>query len=354
MKQPTPSSAIAELGKIQCNVVGTPDYVKVACILILVKGHTLSVVSDFLEIELSTVYVAVYQSKGIDGLFESCHKGYWGLLDSRQLSVLRKELLEHIYTDTKSVAAWIKVTFGIEYTPQGVVDLLNRIGFTYNYKKISEVPCEADSSKQEAFARELTDLLPKMAMPDDAVVYYAGGIHPTHNSRSTYAWIDKGKRLEQPTVCGLDRVNINELLNVHDVTDVIVHDCESVNAEFTKSLYQEALERHPEASVIYIVAGNARYYHNKKLKEWVDRTKIKQIFLPPYSPNLNLIERLWKFLRKKIINTGFYRIKEKFKQAIRDFFVNIRAYKEKLESLLTLKFSLCNSQDISFYYNPKK
>ena len=344
MKQPTPSSAIAELGKIQCNVVGTPDYVKVACILILVKGHTPSVVSDCLGIDLSTVNVAVYQSKGVDGLFESCHKGYWGLLDSRQLSVLRKELLEHIYTDTKSVAAWIKVTFGMEYTPQGVVDLLNRIGFTY--KETSEVPCEADSSKQEAFAMELTDLLPKM--PDDAVVYYAGGVHPTHNSRSTYAWIEKGERLEQPTVCGLDRVNINGLPNVHDVTDVIAHDCESVNAEFTKSLYQEALERHSEPSVIYIVSDNARYYHNKKLKEWVDRTKIKQIFLPPYSPNLNLIERLWKFLRKKIINTGFYRTKEKFEQAIRDFFVNIGAYKEELESLLTLKFRLCNSQDIFF------
>ena len=92
----------------------------------------------------------------------------------------------------------------------------------------------------------------------------------------------------------------------------------------------------------------ARYYHNKKLKEWVNGTKIKQIFLPPYSPNLNLIERLWKFLRKKVINTGFYRTKEKFRQAVKDFFDNIGNYKEELESLLTLKFRLCDSQTISF------
>ena len=69
------------------------------------------------------------------------------------------------------------------------------------------------------------------------------------------------------------------------------------------------MDRHPEAPFIYIISDNARYYHNKKLKEWVDGTKIRQIFLPPYSPNLNLIERLWKFLRKKVINTGFYRTK---------------------------------------------
>ena len=154
--------------------------------------------------------------------------------------------------------------------------------------------------------------------------------------------------MEQPTVSGRDRVNINGLLNAHDVTDVIAHDCESVNAESTKEVYQAALDRHPEAPFIYIISDNARYYHNKKLKEWVDRTKIRQIFLPPYSPNLNLIERLWKFLRKKVINTGFYRTKEKFRQAVKDFFDNIGNYKEELESLLTLKFRLSNSQTISF------
>ncbi|MBS5552872.1 MAG: transposase [Bacteroides sp.] len=87
---------------------------------------------------------------------------------------------------------------------------------------------------------------------------------------------------------------------------------------------------------------------SKELKKWVEGTRIRQIFLPPYSPNLNLIERLWKFLRKKVINTGFYRTKEKFRQAINRFFENIGDYKEELESLLTLKFRLCNSQTISF------
>ena len=71
------------------------------------------------------------------------------------------------------------------------------------------------------------------------------------------------------------------------------------------------------------------------------------IFLPPYSPNLNLIERLWKFLRKKVINTGFYRTKGAFKKAVMDFFDRIGCYKEELESLLTLNFRLINSQTIS-------
>ena len=73
-----------------------------------------------------------------------------------------------------------------------------------------------------------------------------------------------------------------------------------------------------------------------------------ELIRKPFLFDYNLIERLWKFLRKKVINTGFYRTKEKFRQAIKDFFDNIGAYKEELESLLTLKFRLCNSQTISF------
>lgn len=55
--------------------------------------------------------------------------------------------------------------------------------------------------------------------------------------------------------------------------DVSANDCESVNVEFTKEVYQATLERRPEASVIYIISDNASYYHNKKL-EWVDGMKV--------------------------------------------------------------------------------
>ncbi|MEB3074903.1 hypothetical protein [Capnocytophaga gingivalis] len=57
---------------------------------------------------------------------------------------------------------------------------------------------------------------------------------------------------------------------------------------------------------------------------------------------------MWKFLRKKVINTGFYRNKTEFRDAIRNFFDNIHTYKKELESLLTLNFRLINSQTISF------
>ncbi|MEI3119244.1 MAG: winged helix-turn-helix domain-containing protein [Parabacteroides johnsonii] len=59
-----------------------------------------------------------------------------------------------LYTEAKSVSSWISQTFGIHYTVQGCVSLLNRMGFTY--KKTSEIPCEADHDRQEEFMKELS------------------------------------------------------------------------------------------------------------------------------------------------------------------------------------------------------
>ena len=113
------------------------------------------------------------------------------------------------------------------------------------------------------------------------------------------------------------------------MTEVIAHECPSVDTDSAIALYKVALEKLPEAESIYIITDNARYYLSKKLREWVEGTKIKQIFLPLYSPNLNLIERLWKFLRKEIINTKFYRTKHEFQDTVLKFFDNIASYRKE-------------------------
>ena len=61
-----------------------------------------------------------------------------------------------------------------------------------------------------------------------------------------------------------------------------------------------------------------------------------QVFLPPYSPNLKLIERLWKFLRQKIINTAFYRTKGPLKTAVLAFFARLPEFGPELASRMRL------------------
>ena len=66
------------------------------------------------------------------------------------------------------------------------------------------------------------------------------------------------------------------------------------------------------------------------------------IFLPTYSPNLNIIEMLWKFMKKKVFSE-YHETPEEFRTATRKFFQYIRKYKNELETLLTENFQLLDS-----------
>ncbi|MDR2440845.1 MAG: transposase, partial [Planctomycetaceae bacterium] len=97
------------------------------------------------------------------------------------------------------------------------------------------------------------------------------------------------------------RININGALDI-DTHTVEVVISPSVNGEAVKRLMDKLIENNPEAKTIYMILDNARYYHSKEAEEYRKKLgKIIFVFLPPYSPNLNIVERIWKFFKKKIL-----------------------------------------------------
>jgi transposase len=329
------------LREYQRNAKDRLVYIRVTVILMLDMGKTVEEVETVLGIDASTIYRygKSYQNKGLDEYLRTGFEGYWGRLSCKQVSVLRIELKSRLYTTSKEVCDFIQTAFDITYTEDGVVKLLHRIGF--GYKQTKQVPCECDTEKQEAFVKELMELVRHVeASGGKEAIYFTDGVHPTHNTRSANGWIEVGCEFEQKTVSGRDRVNINGAINALAVEDVKVVVCDSVNAQSTKELYKKILDENPQLEAVHIISDNARYYKNSELGEWINNTPIRQIFLPPYSPNLNPIERLWKYMRKKVINTSFFRKKEDFKKAIINFFKTIKDYKEDLSTLITLKFHI--------------
>ena len=115
---------------------------------------------------------------------------------------------------------------------------------------------------------------------------------------------------------------------------------DTINADSTIDLFSKVEAKHPDAQTIYIIVDNARYYHSLLLKEYVKGTKIKLIFLPPYSPNLNLIERYWKFFKKKVLNNQYYETFEEFRRACQSFFQKQKKYLPELRALLTENFHI--------------
>jgi transposase len=90
---------------------------------------------------------------------------------------------------------------------------------------------------------------------------------------------------------------------------------------------------------ITIVLDNARYQHCKAVEALAKELGITLMFLPSYSPNLNLIERLWKFVKKKCLYNKYYETFEDFKNSINDCLNNIdKQYKSEVATLMTLNF----------------
>ena len=93
---------------------------------------------------------------------------------------------------------------------------------------------------------------------------------------------------------------------------------------------------------ISILLDNAKYQVCNAVRERAATLNIELMFLPSYSPNLNLIERLWKWVKKDCLNCEYYSKFSEFKEAIDNSLNKIitgQAQKE-LNSLLRLNFQL--------------
>ncbi|MBB4045285.1 helix-turn-helix domain-containing protein [Bacteroides reticulotermitis] len=114
------STEIAILERYQRNFSDRRSYVKVTCILMIGKGLSPKEVSDYLDIDDSTVYryADSYHEDGLEVYLQTDYKGYWGMLSCVHISELRRELNRSLYTEAQSVAVWIKERLGIDYTLQ--------------------------------------------------------------------------------------------------------------------------------------------------------------------------------------------------------------------------------------------
>ena len=178
--------------------------------------------------------------------------------------------------------------------------------------------------------------------PEDKI-FFMDGTHPQHNPMPAYCWIEKGTTKEIPTNTGRERINLNGALDIES-HEVIIREDESINAPSTVELFKEIEEKNPEAPVIYIISDNARYYRAQLVKTYLENSRIQLVFLPPYSPNLNLIERVWRFFHEEILYNTYYETYKKLKDACLNFFANIRKYKDKLCPLLTENFQIIGEQ----------
>lgn len=308
---------------------------KIKAILMLDDGYAYDQIAKALLLDDATIrrYVQRYQQNGIDAL-DDAYQGGTSYLSTEQKASLKAHLQSMIYRRAKDIVDYVKKHFNVTYTPKGIVPLLHELGFTY--KKPKRVPGKADAQRQESFVKEYRNLKEHKGIHDP--IYFMDAMHPHHNIEPVYGWIERGITKEVPSNTGRERLNINGALN-SETHEIIFREDDTINAQSTVHLFQQIELAHPLAEHIHIIADNAKYYRAQLVKDHLARSKIDLIFLPPYAPNLNLIERVWRFFRQEICSQYYEHLSE-FRSRSHAFLENILDHKEQLSTLLAENFEI--------------
>ena len=185
-----------------------------------------------------------------------------------------------------------------------------------------------------------------MAKSGLMTLLFRDGVHLTYGYHGGYCWCKKRKFV--PSAYGRKRANLLGFLNPVTFETTSIMNDSYLNSDIVCDGLERLRKWHPD-QYLYIILDNAAYQHCRKVRDKAEKWNINLVFLPPYSPNLNLIERLWKFLRKEILANQYYHSFRDFYSAIESFVKTLHEnYFEQLSSLLTFRFEVFDFSD--FYW----
>ena len=145
-----------------------------------------------------------------------------------------------------------------------------------------------------------------------------------------------------PTPSGRSRYNVLGALNAINHDLVTICNDAYINACTLCELLTKIRKINVGKMPVTLILDNARYQRCGLVMNLAKELKIELLFLPSYSPNLNLIERLWKWVKKDCLYCKYYEDFSLFKTAIEGTLKKVATEngKKELESLLTLNFQL--------------
>lgn len=293
------------------------------------------------KVEAIRSYIESFRDNGIPDLKIFRYGGKQPKLSNDQIAELKVHLSSKIYLTAESVCSYVLERYTVSYTPKGMVKLLKRTGFVYKKPKI--VPGKADGKKQEEYLKNT--LAPCLEEASDiSPVYFADAVYPTRNIHPHYGWILKGSDKAVKTNSGRQRININGAVCYHN-KDIIYREDDTINKNSTALLLAQARAKHSPDVEIKVVIDNAKYNKAKEVTSYAAQNNIKLLFLPSYSPNLNLIERFWKYFKEKVC-TVYYEHFGEFKKAVTDFMDNTTKHKDNLMSLLAPNFKIMDTLNL--------
>lgn len=293
---------------------------RIKAVLAYDDGYTYSEIARILLLDDESIrrHIKAYFSKN---KLKPENGGSESYLTAHEVAELKAHLREVTFLYVKDICAHVKKRFNKVYSVSGMTKWLKANNF--RYKKPHAVPAKADLERQEAFITYYHALKASLGKHD--LIYFVDSSHPQHQTKLSYGWIEKGARKPEKMTSCQKRVNLIGALNL-DNHDVQYRQVKWVNGESIEGFLQQLIDTNPNAKNIHIIWDNAGYHKSEQILSFMKGTKITPHYLPPYSPNLNPIERLWKLMHEHVTYNRYYPKFSDFTEAILGFFDNIGLY----------------------------
>lgn len=312
---------------------------RINIILLLHNGYNQKEVAKILHLDEDTVSKwkrAFENRKDLTSWSATHYVPYFGKISTVAMSRVRTYLATFRVSNKKEIRAFLAVTSQATYSVSGVQKLLTRIGFSHQV--IHRLPGKCPVAAQQQWVDDFQAAL--AAKADDEVFLFMDAVHPTHNTKYSKIWTQKGQPRYIESNTGRERLNVCGAYNPEN-QDFTFIEATTINTKSILELLTKIAHKYASASRVTIYLDNATYQKNKQVTAFLTAfSHVTLRFLPPYSPNLNLVERLWKVANEKVVNLKYYPFFDQFKSKILDFYENISLYKEELKQRITYNFQL--------------
>ena len=209
-------------------------------------------------------------------------------------------------------------------------------GMGLKCRKLGMIPAKADAAAQREFLDERLWPRLRQARQLRRVVGFVDAAHFVHGPYLGYLWCFVRLLIRGPS--GRKRFNVLGAIDAvtHELTTVC--NDTTINAEALGELLRKLATRYAGVPIT-LVLDNARYQRCLLVQQLAQSLRIELLYLPPYSPNLNLIERLWKFVKKECLSCRYHEDFARFKEAIVGCLEGVEGeHRRAIKSLLTLNF----------------
>jgi transposase len=278
-------------------------------------------------------YLKTYQAGGLESLKELTFYRPESELKVHQESI-ESYFRQHPPATIKEACAKIAELTGISRSDTQVRKFLKGLGM--KCRKIGMIPAKADPEVQETFKKEKLEPVLEQAKAGKRKVYFVDAAHFVLAPFLGFLWSFSRLFIQAPA--GRSRFNVLGALDAITHELITVTNDTYINAQSVCDLLWK-LNRKYSCIPITLILDNARYQKCAVVFALAKSLNIDLLYLPSYSPNLNLIERLWKFVKKKCLYSKYYSRFDDFKRAISSCLSRTHSdYKNELDSLLSLKF----------------